>query len=78
MDRPAETVDAGHVGKVERHECRLSAGLLHFVVELLQTADCAGDGNDVRAGRRQFPGNKIADAARSAGDEGDAAGKVEF
>lgn len=77
VDRAAEPVDAGHVGEVERHQRRLSARRADFVVQLLEPADRARRGDDVRAGRRQFPGQEVADAARRAGDEGDATRKIE-
>ena len=81
VDGAAQPVDAGHVGEVERHQRRLAlAGPgalgLDLVVELLQPADRARHRDDMRAGRRHVPGDEIADAARSAGDQRDAAGEV--
>jgi len=63
--------------RVERHQRRLAAGRLDLVVEFFQPADRARNRYDMRAGGGQFPGDEIADAARGAGDDRNAAGKVE-
>ena len=48
---------------------------LDLVVEFLERADGAGDGDDMRARLGEPKRRRAADAARGAGDEGDAAGE---
>ena len=72
-DRRAEAVDAFEVLEVERHQRGGAAGRLDLVVEFLKTADRARNGDDMRAGRGEALGGVVADAARGAGDDGDAA-----
>ncbi len=81
VDGGAQAIDGGHVGEVERHECRLAfAGPgalgLDLIIEVFKTADRARDRDDMRAGRRHLQRDLVADAARRAGDEGSAVGEV--
>ncbi len=50
-----------------------AAGRADLVVEFLEPADRARDRDDVRAGRAERQRDGAADAARGAGDDGDAA-----
>ena len=75
VQRKPEPVDALVVLEVERHQRGGAAERLDRVVELLEPADGAGDGDDVGAGLRQRERGRIADAARGAGDERDAVGE---
>src|SRR5690606_2147780 len=75
VERRAEPVDAGVVLEVERHQGRRAALRLDPVVERLEPADRAGEGNDMGAGSGERQRRGLADAARGAGDDRDAAGK---
>ena len=75
VNRAAQPVDAGAVLEVERHQRRRRRAALICVVELLEPADGARDRDDMRAGRGKRRRRRTADAARCAGDDGDAAGK---
>ena len=76
VDRAAEPVDARHVGEVERHQRRLPPAALISSSSSSSPPDGARDGDHMRARRREMLGGEIADAARGAGDERDAAGEV--
>ena len=69
VERRAERVDPVELAQIERHERRLGAFGLNRVVEILERADGAGDGDDVRAFAGKAACHGGADAARCAGDE---------
>lgn len=73
VDRGPEAVDRLVVGEIDRHKRRLAAGGTDLVIELLEPADGAGDGDHMRAFGRKGPGGEIADAPRGTGDNGDTA-----
>ena len=75
MQRRAQPRDAVEIGEVQRHQRRAAAVLPDLVVEFLKAALRARNGNDMRAGAGERAGRGIADAARGAGDEGDAGGE---
>src|SRR5687768_9256062 len=74
-DRLAEPVDSRIVLDIERYKRGGAAELADGVVQFLQPADGARHGNHVGAGRREALRSLVADAARSARDDGDSAGK---
>ena len=66
-----QAVDLIEILEIERHEgCRAACGL-DRVVHLLETADRAGDEDDVGALRGEALGDRGTQAARGAGDERD-------
>ncbi len=74
MDGSAQPVDAGAVGEVDRDERRrLAAGGADPVVERLQRLHLAADRDHVRTVGGEAEGDRLADAARRAGDDGDTA-----
>ena len=75
VEREREPRDAVAVLHVERHQRGGAAGGLDLVVELLQPADGARDGDDMRAGLRQCERDGRANAARGAGDQRDTVGE---
>ena len=75
MQRRAEPGDAVEIGEVERHQRGAAAVLADLVVEFFQAALRARDGNDMRACAGERACGGVADAARGAGDEGDAGGE---
>ena len=74
----AEPIDGGEVAQIAGDQCRrrfdVGAQGANFVVELLQRALGAGEGDDVATGGGEGEGDRATDAARSAGDQGDAGG----
>lgn len=77
VDIGAQRIDGFHVGEIEGNQRRRAANGLDGVVKLLKAADRAGAGDDMRAGLGQFQRREIADAARSAGNESDAALEID-
>ena len=75
LQRRAEPRDAVGIGEAERHQRRAAAVLPDLVVELLEPALRARHRDDVRARFGERARRGIADAARGAGDEGDAVGE---
>ncbi|MNY03529.1 hypothetical protein D3C86_1361560 [compost metagenome] len=73
----AQRIDGFHVGEIEGNERRRAADGLDGVVQLLKAAHRAGAGDDMRAGLGKFQRGEIADAARSAGNESDAALEID-
>ena len=74
-NRRAEPVERREIGDVAGNQRRLGAERADFVVELLQRALRARQRDDMGAAARQLQRDGAADAARGAGDEGDAAGE---
>jgi hypothetical protein len=72
VERPAQLVDARIVAQVERRERGFPAGGLDLVVERFERLLAARDGHHAPAPPRQLQRHGAADAARGAGDEGDA------
>src|SRR5450631_1935835 len=75
MQRRTQPRDTLEVGEIKRHQGRGSAVVADLVVEFFQAALRSRHRNDMRAGFSQRARRGIADAARSAGDEGDAGGE---
>jgi hypothetical protein len=76
VDGRAQVVQAVGLAQVQRDQGGvLAGGLQDRVVQGLERALGAGRGDDVGAGLGQAQGDRLADAARGAGDEGDAAGQ---
>ena len=74
VDRQAQAVDVVALHEVQRDQGgRLAGRLLDLVVEGFQRALAASDGDHVSARLSQGQGALAADAARRAGDQGDAA-----
>ena len=78
VDRPAEPVERGIIGDVARHQRGGRAGRADRVVELLERALGPRQCDHMRAGPRQLDRHGTADAARGAGDDGDAVGERSF
>src|SRR5436305_559335 len=57
------------------YESRLASRAADFVIELFERTLRAGERDDMRTGACKFESDRAADAARGAGDEGNAAGK---
>ena len=72
VDHAAEAVDAGEILEVERDQRRSAALGADGVVELLQPAGRARHRHNVRAGFGERQRRRVANAARRAGDDGDA------
>src|ERR1700682_3297657 len=72
LKRERKPGDAVIVLHVDRNERGGTAYRPDAVVEFLETADGAGDGEDMRALFGQREGGRRANAARGAGDERDA------
>lgn len=76
-DIRTQRIDGFHVGEIEGNERRRAADGLDGVVQLLKAAHRAGAGDDMRASLGKFQRREIADAARSAGNESDAALEID-
>lgn len=76
-DRAAELVDRRHVREVEGHQRCRAADRLDRIVKFLEAADGASAGDDMRTGLGEFEGSEIADPARCAGDQRNAAVQVD-
>src|SRR5947207_877435 len=74
-ERRTETRDAVVILEVERYQRCRTAGRADRVVELLESAHRARDCDHMRARARKRERRRIADPARSAGDQGDAVGE---
>ena len=75
VQRRREAINALIVTNVERRQrCRTPFGA-NGVVELLQAADRARDGNHMRAGAGERERRGVADTARGAGDKRHPIGK---
>src|SRR4029453_18331923 len=76
MDGHTEPVEGGKILDVGRHQSGRAAHRLDLVIEFLEPALSAGEGDDMGA----FPGEAergiFADAARRTGDDRDAVGKL--
>lgn len=72
-DIGAQRIDGVHIGEIEGNQRRGAADGLDGVVQILEAADRAGAGNDMRTGLGKFQRREIADTARRAGDERDPA-----
>src|SRR6266851_5625860 len=75
MQRSTQPRDAVEIGEIERHQGRSSAVVADLVVEFFKAALGSRHRNDMRAGSCKRARGGIADAARGAGDEGDAGGE---
>ena len=75
VERERQPRNAVAVLHVQRHQRGRAAGCLDLVVELLEPADGARNGDDMRAGLRQRERQRRANAARGAGDQRDAIGE---
>jgi len=62
-------VEAVELAQIERHQRRLAAGGADRVVELIEAALGARQGNDMGTLRRQALGHGGTDAARGAGHQ---------
>jgi hypothetical protein len=65
-DGPCQAWECRSVTQVERYECRFPARGTDGVVEFLEAADRAGDGNDVGAFARELKGDGAANPAGGA------------
>src|ERR1700716_943933 len=74
MQRRTQPRDAVEVGEIERHQGRSSAVVADLVVEFFQASLRSRHRNHMRAGFSQRARRGIADAARGAGDAGEAGG----
>ena len=79
IQRLAEAVDRRVILEIERNERREALAVrpqcADRVVEILERALGAGDGDDMNARGRQRQRDRAAYAARRAGDDGDSGGR---
>ena len=78
VNRGAEAVEGFKILDVAGNQSRLAAQLADGVIQFLKRALCAGKGDDMGAAPRQFERDGAANAARGAGDKGDASRKFLF
>ena len=77
MNGAAEAIDRFHIGNIERHQRRIATQFTDIVVQLFKPADGASDCDYMCAAFCQFKRKKIANTARCACYQCDAARKVD-